>query len=213
MALPRIRVTSRTPRPLALRAPWAACIALVAVSAPAVRAQPITYTVSGTASGTLGGTAFSGAALALTFTGADASGPYNGPSPIPPNVRVFGGLTEFLTLTSGSTTVSGQVASDAYVFDFTDAPRFGTGYGGGFSFAGLISTNTYDLRGPFTSPLQVDQFSRLALPAAGLTITGITNARLVATVSTIPEPSTWALVGTGLLTVGGVAVRRKHTRV
>jgi hypothetical protein len=127
-------------------------------------------------------------------------------------VRVYAGLTENLTLTTGQTTVAGEVATDAYVFNLTDATRFGTGYGGAFSFAGLISTNAYDLRGPFDSPLVVDQISRLALPSAGLAITGISNARLVATVAAVPEPSAWALVGTGLLAVAGVTARRARTR-
>jgi hypothetical protein len=33
----------------------------------------------------------------------------------------------------------------------------------------------------------------------------------IAAVSTVPEPGTWALLGTGLLAVGGVAARRKRT--
>jgi len=32
-------------------------------------------------------------------------------------------------------------------------------------------------------------------------------------VSTVPEPGTWALLGTGLLAVGGIAARRKRTAV
>jgi hypothetical protein len=35
----------------------------------------------------------------------------------------------------------------------------------------------------------------------------------VSPVSTVPEPGTWALLGTGLLAVGGIAARRKRTTV
>ena len=46
----------------------------------------------------------------------------------------------------------------------------------------------------------------------GRSITGIDDLSVVALATTAPEPATWALFGTGLLAVGGMARRRRGTQ-
>lgn len=57
----------------------------------------------------------------------------------------------------------------------------------------------------------------LYVNSRGLTFSSVANGQntlvLNVATSTVPEPGTWALLGTGLLAVGGIAARRKRTTV
>lgn len=213
-------------------APRAACVALFAAVAPAARAQPITYEFRAVTGGTYQGQQFYGATAILTFTGANAGAPYSAfgydGRPLQPSQHAFGGLQEFLTLTIGSQTLGGLVTDDATLFTqrfnpaTPAAPTFAVAARGGVSSGSIyalrdnqsVPDDTYDLRTPFTGFVEIFPFDRVTVTPASLdgelTINGFAVDLFTATVA--PEPSTWALVGTGLLAVGGAAVRRRRAR-
>jgi hypothetical protein len=123
-----------------------------------------------------------------------------------------------------------RAAGLAFVFDGLDysARRFEgqgsqtllvTGLFGGVTVGTAVFTVTANNAGAWTTfaagtlgAVSLDEL-RITLNAGRTPdfsfVQGVDNVRLTATTSTVPEPGTWALLGTGLLAVGGVARRKR----
>ena len=187
-----------------------------------VQASPITYSLTSTATGTLGASSFTNAAVTVTLTG-DISNVMPGPAPFTDIVVNSGAATVSVpglgtgtftdpvvilsTLNDASATNFGVPA--VLILDETS----GTGI--------LVQTgsifSTYDLRGPL-GPLSgtggVASGSHITpiFPTTAGNLTWAIGQSLgtsTFTAVTTPEPGTWVLLGSGLVAV--IARRRcKH---
>jgi hypothetical protein len=84
------------------------------------------------------------------------------------------------------------------------------------TFTGLSIGAGTTIIGFTTDRLSFDA-NNLYVNLQGISFSGAANGAnslvLNVATSTVPEPGTWALLGTGLLAVGGIAARRKRTTV
>lgn len=180
---------------------------LAVVAAPiAAWATPITYTDSGIASGTIGKQSFTNSLVVFTFVG-DTSNITNDGFLFLNNlglstVQIDGvGIASFTSSTFG---VADQPSfPGAAFYDAATSFAFGTG-------SAVFSTYGLDTAlGPITGSFITNGASiGEATNFGSLFITSAGNTTFQAITSPIPEPSTLALLGTGVLGVLG-AVRRR----
>ena len=182
-----------------------AAVAFAAASLfTAAQAAPITYTLSGTMSGSLGGTDFSNQPFTWTITGDTTA--FVGP---PPNEAVFA-FTNTISISGFSTA------------DLTNSPYFVAANALGADSVAFIDPLAsegvlfaspdfafYDARnaiGPI--PVEfIDGSSAIATDQGTLAVTNATDGSFQA--STVPEPATLAIFGAGLLGAGALKRRRK----
>ena len=93
----------------------------------------------------------------------------------------------------------------------------GNGSSATFNVVGVVTGGAYGAQGANYSGVFTSQFANLTPTQvfnqinSGGTVTTTFSAQFTATV--IPEPSTYALMATGLLGLGGLAARRRRTQV
>jgi len=191
-------------------------LALVTVPR-AAQATPITYQFTGSGSGSLGATTFSGAAFVVTLRGDTTDvAIFVNLGAIPGNENLTGNIA--ITGVGTSTFTNSLFIFSAPPEIFTVPLAF---YGfGTFSSSGghgnLISLNTPtgpDLVsnfGPTSSPnSSLSQFHDETTSLGNLTFSTMSDVTFRETVGVVPEPSTMVLIGSGL--VAAIRARRRQT--
>jgi hypothetical protein len=187
----------------------AACLAVLAGVGEA-QADPITYTVSGTASGSLGANPFTNAAVTVTAA-ADAS-------------AIVNHGAGFFDVPSLAATVSvsglGTATFTVPTRTFTNQPIGGAGIGTstGINPPDILDTlgnpalTTYDLStsiGPLTGTPGFNSGTHFATTSGDLVLNSVSGNTTFTAVAA-PEPSGLALAGVGLAGWIGYAWRRRR---
>jgi hypothetical protein len=202
-----------------------ATIGILGTAAPTL-ADPITYTETSIASGSLGGTTFTDALITLTLIG-DTTGVVQ---PLPdelPDFRYNPGTATITIAGLGTATIfNGTAIFFPVIPGEIPLPSFGIGQGlvvdghfTGILGIGSDSLAGYDLQssfGPFsaagsagaTEPNGSPHF--YATSSGNLMLTGGENVTLTVTTTSVPEPASLSLIGTGGLSL--LALRRRTKR-
>jgi hypothetical protein len=189
---------------------------LLTLAGSAAFANPITYTMTATATGTLGGTPFTGAAIVVTSF-ADTSNAFvasfTGPNANYENIAFSStiSITGFATATFTHQTfwLDPNGAGDI-IFGDVDAAGGGEILGFTKLFAGLETYNLQSSFGPVSSPFVFEtsvfnQFQNIATSGGSLSL--VASNDTFTAVEIIPEPASFPIAGLGLL--GLVAMQRR----
>jgi len=191
-----------------LKLPFSAAVAVMGLAFP-LAAVPITYTMTGTFSGTLGGDSATNASFTFVFY--SDTGNIGNLSPTFP----FTQPTSTSLLVTGFGTGQFSQVLDVALDQLSDVAGFGDPSSTNklliqsASFAGWnFATSIGPVLQPGT-PFQVQGSFSTSLGT--LVMTGAQNVTFGATVSTAPEPATWPLAVVSILSV--VRLRRHRRRL
>ena len=173
---------------------------------PAYAASEI-YTITGTGSGSLNGTAFSNAAFTFTLTGD------------PTTLQTLGLITVIDPLTTATVTIGGlgpvTFGLDTRLGQNNVEVFFSRASGGNDLFDFMLSSgvNLASNFGPVTGTnvTALNQFINVATSGGNLTFTQSSSVQFSGTLSntSLPEPATWATMMLGFAGIGFAARRNR----
>jgi hypothetical protein len=178
-------------------------------------ASPITYTESGQLSGTLGNTTFTNADFTFVLNG-DTTGISNTTAQIVWNLATSNSFT--IGLLNGSFTSPVAVAVNQAPGRNLGFAYFPNGVNGFPPNAAVTFISGAPAGYVLATPISVSAIlpshagATLSTDIGTLTITDAQNLSFIATVS-VPEPSSLSFIGTGLLGLATVYLRRKHAEI
>ena len=193
----------------------AALSALALLSGHAAHAAPISYTISGTGSGTLGATSFTNATFSLTFNADTVN--VTSPAQDLNAISTFSSTAFTIGATNTSLTGQARLTSRFTTGDLFLGNPFDVAF---FSSAALVGNDLKMAYAPTnTSPtVSNNGQSAISTGAGDLRFSSLSNTTYTAVVSNAvaaPEPGTLPLVGMGLVSGLGVVRgvrRRKATK-
>jgi hypothetical protein len=175
------------------------------------KADTVTYIETATASGSFGGTAFSGATITLTGIGNTSS------------IGSSGGIYSFVLPVSvqvSGISGTGVFTDQIQVVDNQSVPAAGFGdnsLDAAILFDSAAAFATYNLAssiGPIPGTSIINSGDSFGTTDGAFIINSASNVSfqaIVGTVSSVPEPSSLALLGTGVLGLAGMVHRRFAT--
>jgi hypothetical protein len=170
-----------------------------------VLAGTITYSFTGTASGTLDGTSFSAALMTITAL-ADSSTPG---TPFSSTI-VVGALSDTFNLEGAILFFNPTCSSNLPCVGFELTP----GDVEDISNSGFTGYSLGTPIGPLTDPSPITNLTKAFLDDSGgtLVLTSLNNGSVTVSSTAVPEPATMALVGSSLALVGLLRKRASRTR-
>jgi hypothetical protein len=112
---------------------------------------------------------------------------------------------------SGTSVFTSMLTGGAVSFSDTNAGVGNIGFGFGFTEAGALAFQTVLNGFASLEGVRIGLGASLTEVQGGLDTFQITRLNSAITPpAVVPEPSTWALLGTGLLSIGGMAARRRR---
>lgn len=191
--------------------------AAIFLAAPlsAANAATVTYTISGTGTGSLNGSAFTDAAYSIMLTGDTANVASCGTS-----CQDLGPLNQAVVSINGFAPVT--LTLDTRIGIARGINAFFFGLDGGSDYLDFFVTDAQETAfdflagyGPVTGTdvFSLNQFLNIASSGGALTLSQSSNVQFSTAEGAVavPEPSTWVMMLFGLGAVGAVVRRRKRS--
>ena len=188
----------------------AAIVASTFIAASPSFGTPITYTESATASGSLDGISFTDATVFLSMTN-DTTNVVASPPPF----TIFTNSGTATVSVGGGPAVTFIDQDEVFSFPLEQRVGFSVALGGIIILdVNSASFATYEMTtsiGPIVGTSDINAGLSFATTGGAFVLTSVGDATFTATTTTIPEPSTWAMMALGFAGLGFLGYRKTRS--